>query len=182
MLPAVATTPTPTAQRSRAWLSGPQLLGGLLTVVGLSAIGAALGVVWRWWAPARPYGVVLAPHAIAAGESESFIAGDGRYALLTGVVGLVFGIAAWWARSARGPVMAASLAVGGLAGAGFTALLGHKLGGGTTTGAVNTEIMHLPLSVHARGLVFTEALLAVLGYAICAAFASRDDLGVTVDR
>jgi hypothetical protein len=74
-------------------------------------------------------------------------------------------------------VAAAALAVGGLVGSAVTEWVGHLLAGGRDTGAVNTIVTHLPLSVHMRGLLMLEGAAAVLVYSLFAAFAQDDDLG-----
>lgn len=166
------------AARTR-WSRRRDVRVGALFVVVLAVLGAALGPAWAQWSPARPPGGVIGPHLIQPlGESESFIASDGRYGLITLGLGLIAGIVAWLVRSARGPVLATALALGALAGGLLTEFVGHRVGGGRDHGAVDALIPHLPLSVHMHALRVVEPLAAVLVYAICAAFAGPDDLGV----
>jgi hypothetical protein len=143
----------------------------------MALTGALLGVIWQWWSPPSPLGFVLAPHAVQVDETEAWMAADGRFAVLCGAAGLVAGVAMWLYRAVRGPVIAAALAAGGLAGSALTELVGHLLVGGTDTGPTNTVLRHLPLSVHMHGLLVIESALAVLAYSLCAAFATDDDLG-----
>jgi hypothetical protein len=185
-VPPLPPAPPPLLQRGRrrapqrvSWWLRKDVRAGALFALALAAIGAALGPLWAWWAPSRQPGYVIAPHLIQpVGESESFIAGDGRYAVLTLGVGLLAGAAAWTRRSVRGPVVAVAVALGALAGGLLTEFVGHRLGGGRDHGAVNTIVAHLPLTVHAHALRVVEPLAAVLVYAVCAAFAGPDDLGV----
>lgn len=184
--PAQPTQPAPVAtsledsQDRRAparWVSREDLLAGLYLVATLAVLGAVLGVVWQWWSPPGPLGYVVAPHAIQPDETEAFIAGDGRFAVICAAAGLVAGLAAWFRKPTRGPVTAVALAVGGLLGALLTDAVGHLLGGGTADGKARTILRELPLSVHMHGLLLLEAAVAVLVYALCVAFAADDDLG-----
>jgi hypothetical protein len=150
----------------------------LVLITALAAAGAALGVLWQWWAPARPLALVLGPHLIEPDETESFIGGDARYAVIVGSVGLAAGLLTWWWGGVRGPATALVLGVGCFVGGALTALVGNRLGGGTSTGATNTLINHLPLTVHMHALWLLEPMLALGAYSVCAAFAVHDDLGV----
>lgn len=146
-------------------------------MIALAVLGALLGFVWERWSPAGPRGFVIAPHAVQPDETESFVAADGRFAVICAAVGLVAGLTAWLRRSARGPVTAIALAVGGLAGAGLTDLVGHLRAGGSADGKTQAVIPELPLWVHMHGLLVLEATVAVLVYGLCVAFAAADDLG-----
>ena len=163
-------------QRVR-WASRQDLVAGARLVAALAGLGVLLGVLWQWWSPPGPLGYVNAPHVIQPDETEAFIAGDGRFAVICAATGLIAGVAAWCVRSARGPVTALALGVGGLLGSLLTGVVGRVLAGGTGSGKTNTILHELPLSVHMRGLLVLEAALAVLVYSLCASFAARDDLG-----
>ena len=138
--------------------------------------------MWQAWSPPGPLGLVIQPGAIEPDETEAFIAGDGRFAVLALAVGLVAGIALWWHRPSRGPLAVLALGVGGLLGAYLMALVGHLVRGGSDSGKSGTLLQHVPLQLHAHGLLVLEAAIAVLGYVICAAFAARDDLGRREDE
>ncbi|MDT4938355.1 MAG: hypothetical protein QOG80_2026, partial [Pseudonocardiales bacterium] len=129
------------------------------------------------WSPPGPLGFVLPGHLVQPDETEAFVAADGRYAVITGVVGLVAAVALWRLKRVRGPVAALALGVGGLAGAWLTEIVGRALDGGRTDGPVNTLLPHLRLSVHMHGLRILEPLTAMLCYSLCVAFAADDDLG-----
>ncbi len=152
-------------------------------VLGLAVVGAALGVLWQAWSPPGPLGAVL-PAGIQADENEAFVAGDGRFVLITGLVGLAAGVLAWRLgrlRRARGPYVALALGVGGLIGAALTEWVGYLVRGSGTSFACNAAsrrcIHHLPLTVHMHALLLAEPLAAVLVYTLCVAFAASDDLG-----
>jgi len=170
---------------------GPQLAedgvarGFVRVIGGLGLAGVVLGVIWWAWSPPRPRAFVIDNHrfaglfdvaALQPAEAENWIASDGRFVILTGALGLLAGYAAWHWRSARGPVIAAALAAGGVVGAAITGLVGFLLGGGQLTGKPNTVIV-TRLNVHAYGFYFVQAALSVAVYCICVAFARDDDLG-----
>ena len=159
------------------WATREDLRAGAVIVVVLAAVGAALGPLWVWWSPSGPLGLVVAPHAIQVDENESFVAVDGRFAVLTAIVGVLAGLVVWFLRSARGPVAAAALAAGGFAGALCTEGVGRLIDNGTDSAPVNTVIRHLPLAVHATALRLLEPLLALLVYSVFTAFAADDELG-----
>jgi hypothetical protein len=159
------------------WASRDELRVAAYLVLALAVTGAVLGVLWQWWSPPGPAGFVLGPHAIQPDETESWVAADGRFAALCGGTGLVAGLLMWSYRASRGPAVAAGLVLGGFAGSALTELVGHLLGGGKGSGATNTVLNELPLSVHMQGLRFLEPAVAVLAYCLMAAFAKDDDLG-----
>jgi hypothetical protein len=152
-------------------------------IVALAVLGALLGFVWQAWAPPGPAGAVLA-QGIQADETEAFVSGDGKFALMTLLVGLLAGIVAFLVRplrGARGPYVALALAVGCFLGAALTEWVAYLVRG-TGNGFVCTApsgrcISHLPLTVHMHALLLVEAILAVLVYSLFVAFAVDDDLG-----
>lgn len=158
-----------------------QLRAAGLVVLTLAVLGAVLGLVWQVWSPPGPVGIRL-PAGIEPDETEAWAAGDGRYTIIAVAVGMVAAVAAWYLpslRRVRGPFVAAGLAIGALAGAGLTDLVGWATrgeGNDYSCGA-GTCIDHLPLTVHMHGLWFLEAFIAVLGYGLFVAFAVADDLG-----
>jgi hypothetical protein len=151
--------------------------GAVIIVAAMAVVGVLLGLVWLWWSPGRPIGFVIAPHAVQPDETEAFVASDGRFAVLTVVIGLVAGTVVWFVRSLRGPFAAGALAVGGLAGAWLTERVGNLFGGGHASGPNQTVIDRLPLSVHMSGLRVLEAAVAILAYGLFVSFAASDDLG-----
>ncbi|MDQ2751342.1 MAG: DUF2567 domain-containing protein [Actinomycetota bacterium] len=175
--PARPVQPRRAAPIRSAWAPREDVRAAIFLVLVLAVVGALLGVLWQWWSPPGPLGYVVAPNAIQPDETEAFIAGDGRFALICASAGLVAGLVAWLRTSTRGPATALGLGVGGLLGSYLTSVVGHALAGGSDTGKTNTLLPHLPLSVHMRGLFLLEATVAVLVYGVCASFAAEDDLG-----
>jgi uncharacterized membrane protein YeaQ/YmgE (transglycosylase-associated protein family) len=160
-----------------------QLRAAGLVIGALAVLGALLGLVWEAWAPPGPAGAVLA-QGIQADETEAFVSGDGKFALITLIVGLLAGIAAFLLppfRRARGPFVALALAVGGFIGAALTEWIGYLVrGSGNEFACVAASgrcIDHLPLTVHMHAVLLVEAILAVLVYSLFVAFAVDDDLG-----
>jgi uncharacterized protein DUF2567 len=157
--------------------SSDDVRAGAILIAVLAAAGALLGLLWQWWSPAGPIGLVISRGAIQPDETEAFVAGDGRFAVITAAVGLVAGLLAWRRRERRGPILALALGVGGMCGALLTEAVGHLVRGGSDAGAAGQLIEHLPLSVHASGLLFLEPAAALLVYGLYVAFANSDDLG-----
>jgi hypothetical protein len=142
----------------------------------MAVLGALTGVLWAAWSPARPPGLVV-PGGTETAETEQWVAADGRFAVLSIVLGVLFALLAWRARRTRGAVAVLCLAVGGIVGALLTDLVGRLLGGGSSGGPVGTRHAQLPLVLHMHGLLFLEALVAVLLYGVLVGFTAEDDLG-----
>lgn len=172
--PASSAPPQPAP---RPWLTAAELRHGAVVVGVLAAVGAVLGLVWQWWSPPGPLAGVLPGHHIQPDETEAWIAADGRYAAITGAVGLVAGVALWFRRALRGPAAIAALGLGCFAGALLTEYVGRWSDTGRADGAVHSLISHLRLDVHMRGLRVVEPLVAILVYSLIVAFAPTDDLG-----
>lgn len=170
----VAPAPEPATPGTRA-----DLRIGAIMVAALAVVGVVLGPIWSAWSGPQQRAYVIGPERLYPfDEVETMAAADGRYLLLTGVVGLAAGGLAWFRlRDHRGPVIVLALVAGGLAGAALTWGVGHLTGGGTYSGRKGTTIAHLPLTLHMHGLLFLEAGLAALVYGLFTAFAARDDLG-----
>ena len=175
-LPLQPTLPPLPEHRRDPWFYPREVRVAAATFLALLVVGALLGLVWHLWSRTPTQGLVYTQHAIIPDETEGFISSDGRFLVLTGVAGLLAALIVWFRPGGRGPLVAAALAGGGVAGALATDLVGHLAGGGSDTGPVNTLLARLPLQVHAHGLLVVEAALALIVYLICALFASRDDL------
>ncbi len=146
-------------------------------------LGVLAGVLWSVISP-HGQGVVVSKTEIIPFEQENWIAADGRFAIITALIGLVVGAAAWFWRARRGPVLVVGLAVGAGLGALLTALVGYWLSSGHSSGAVNTQI-RLRIAVHAHGLIALEVVLALAAYLVGVLFSGPDDLGrpsVGLDR
>jgi len=175
--PYAPVAPPPPVPGRRPSAAAP-LRAAVVVLGALALLGVVLGLVWSWWSPARPIGFVIGAHAVQPDETESFVAGDGRFAFLTALAGLTAATVVWFVRSLRGPLAVAAIGAGGLLGAWLTAQVGHAVGGGSATGPAQTLIPHLPLDVHMSGLLMLEPAIAVLAYGLFVAFAASDDLDV----
>jgi Protein of unknown function (DUF2567) len=174
-VPGTLAQPPPERRTREPWWVRRDLLAAAWIVGALVVVGALLGLLWQWVSP-RTVGLVLPGGGIVPDETEGFVGADGWFAGLTLGVGLVAPLVVWSRRGWRGPVAVAALAVGGLAGAAATALVGRLTGGGRSGGPVNA-VIRLPVSVHAWGLLCLEGAAAVLVYGLLVAFAAGDDLG-----
>jgi Protein of unknown function (DUF2567) len=167
--------PSPT--RRAIWIQPGEVRGAGVIAAALAIVGALAGFGWSAWSATPTRGLIYSKTAIIPDQTEGFISSDGRFVVITAIIGVIAGLIVWRFRSVRGPVAVLGLAVGAVVGALLTDLVGRLVGGGTTSGAVNTVIRQLPLQVHASGLLLIEALLAVGVYVLGAAFINPDDLG-----
>src|SRR5437899_2018360 len=94
------------------WFTLRDLRVASVVVAVLTVAGVGLGALWLWWAPARPAAYVIGPGLIEPDGTESFVAADGRYAVLVAGIGVIAGIVAYCLRPTRGPAMVAGLFVG----------------------------------------------------------------------
>jgi hypothetical protein len=177
-----APEPAPVPARRESWVTPTDVKVAVGTIVVLVIVGALLGVLWEAISPPRPQGFVSAAGVYSWQESEAFVASDGRFAIITGLTGVVAGLLLWTRTAWRGPVAIIGLAVGGVLGALATDGVGRLLGGGHSSGPLNQIIKVLPLQVHALALLAIEALLAVFCYGTLVVFSNRDDLGRSVRR
>jgi len=148
-------------------------------LLGQLATAVLLGVAWWAWAPSSVSYLIDSGNGagvVIPGESESQVAGDGRFVLLTLVAGLVFGVLAWLLRRCRGPVVPLLLAGGGLVGSLLTLAVGELLGGHARPAKLDAAF-HPGLALHAKPAIFLQALLAVLAYTVLAGLASDATLG-----
>lgn len=165
---------------TRAPRTGPGWRPLAVLVGALLVAGVVVGLIWTAWSPAGPRGGLLKA-GVQPDETESFVAADGRFALLTALVGVLAGVLAWYLRRQRGSLVAVALGVGGLGGSLIADAIGHAVRGEGSQYSCGTEtghcVDHLPLAVQMHGLLFLQAALAVLVYSLFVAFAVDDDLG-----
>ncbi len=158
------------------------LVRALVIVVVLAVIGALAGLVWAAWSPKGPRALILSPGVFVPDETESFVAGDGRFLAIAAVLGVAAALVVWFRRPLRGVAAALALVVGGVAGSLLMLLTGHLSGGGDGTGRAiaNSSQRYsaqLPLTVHADGVLLVQAAVSALVFGLLVAFAVRDDLG-----
>jgi hypothetical protein len=177
-----AIEPPPEPERPRRWrVNKPELVWAAIWTAIPAALGVPLAFLW----------VVLGPHVdvvmttpgnpdLADYNTEAFVAGDGRFALITAVTGVVLGATAWLLRRGRGPLVVVGLALGSLAGAWITWKLGTRQGADEFTHLVTTakagQHFQQNMRLRATGLVYLQALAAVAVYVGCAAWSRYPDL------
>lgn len=174
------------APRPRLWPpSRTEWRVALALLLGLVVVGAALAPLWVQLAPRLAFRVDQPGRALpVVPEAEEYIAGDGRFVLLTLAAGVLAGLVCWFARSSRGPLLLVVLAAGGLLGAVVTWRLGLRLGTGyrpEDLQVVGTTV-HQPLTLRARAGLVVEPVAAVVVYLLAAGFSSRNDLGRDEER
>jgi hypothetical protein len=156
------------AARPLAALIAGQLLAGVL-----------IGLIWLWWAPRTiaflvPLGRDGA-NVVIPDESESQIAGDGRFFLLCLVVGVAAGLLAWLLLPRlRGPATLLALAVGAAASSLLAAGVGRLFSSGTPHPAAQTAY-HPRLSLHSPVMLVIQSLFAVATYCVLAGLTSDPD-------
>ena len=156
------------AWRPLGYLVAAQLLAGVLA-----------GLVWRLTAPATVSYLISGadgqPPFVVPQESESQIAGDGRFVLLSVLLGLVFGLLAWQLRAVRGPAVLAVLAVSGLLSSVLARAVGELLSSGSAQRQLDAAFTP-PLSLHAVPALAVQAFFAVLVYTARAGLSADPDL------
>jgi len=143
-------------------------------------LGVAVGVLWRLWSPhtvayVLPLdggGTYLYPDA-----SEAWVAGDGRFVVLSCGAGLIVGLLAWRLRDLRGVPGLATSVLGGLLGAAIAQAIGQLLSHGATTGAARTAI-HTSLHLHAEVAVLMWAAVTAVVYTLAAGLSTDEHLGL----
>jgi hypothetical protein len=157
-----------TSWRPLAFLAAAQLLAGLVA-----------GLIWRFTAPSTVSYLISGgdgkPAFVVPDESESQIAGDGRFVLLSIALGMVFGLAAWRLRRPRGPIVLVVLAVAGL----LSSVLGRAVGELLSTGSADRQVNAAftpQLSLHALPALVLQAFFAVLVYSARTGLTADPDL------
>ncbi|GGL09974.1 hypothetical protein Sme01_32700 [Sphaerisporangium melleum] len=143
-----------------------------LTVIVLALLGVAAGFLWSVLAPRTPYVVTKTGPQLADPTTQTLIAADGWFAVITGAAGLACGIVAYLiARKGRPLALLAGLAAGGLL-AGWLALsVGTSVGGSMIQaaaapgGASAGDTVNV-LSLTARGVLLAWPLVAVAVFGI----------------
>ncbi|MCW2529689.1 MAG: hypothetical protein JWM76_4549 [Pseudonocardiales bacterium] len=170
----VSEPPLAPAPPKEPWATIRDLRFAGMVIAVFVVAGVAAGALWSAIS-STTQAYVQSATVMIPGESEGFVSADGRYLIITAAIGLVMGSAVWAFRDYRGPVAAGALGVGGFLGALIAAVVGHLFSSGKNTGAVNT-VIDLKISLHGRGLVAIEPVVALLVYLIGTLFVSSDDL------
>lgn len=150
-----------------------------LLVTGQLVAGVLAGLAWWAWSP-RTVSYLLSggagkPPLVIPDETESQIAGDGRFVLLSLGLGLVFGLLAWRLRALRGPVVLVTLAGSGLLSSVLGRTVGELLPSGNPARRLNAAFAP-QLSLHALPALAVQAFFAVLVYTSLVGLAADPDL------
>ncbi|MFC7383856.1 hypothetical protein [Sphaerisporangium rhizosphaerae] len=143
-----------------------------LTVVVLALLGIAAGFLWSALAPRTPYVVTKTGPVLADPTTQSLIAADGWFAVITGGAGLACGIVAYLvARKGRPLALLAGLAAGGMLGGWLALSVGTSIGGSiiqaaAVPGSASVGATVNVLSVTARGVLLAWPLVAVAVFGI----------------
>lgn len=167
--------------------------------IGMTVVGAAIGALWSWLAPAI-HGVVALTkdgdriYAHIGNEADHFFVAAFMLVGMLGAMTFVGAVWAWQWRAHRGPVMVAALSIGGAlaagAAAGVGALLVHlRYGSIDIDGApISPEdrvhyvieappVFFGPSPLVAAMTILLPAAVAAVVYALIAVATARDDLG-----
>jgi hypothetical protein len=105
----------------------PPALTALGATVALVLLGAPLALLWRAFAPVVAVAHTAGGPQPVAPESNQMFAVDGRFVLVTLVVGALLGAASWYALRERGPAAPVGLAAGGLLAALVMSAVGRRI-------------------------------------------------------
>ncbi|HEY0169074.1 MAG TPA: DUF2567 domain-containing protein [Jatrophihabitans sp.] len=179
MTDAVTDTDLPAPDASNARRARRSWRPLALLVAGQLLAGALVGLVWHAWAPPTLSYLVAGadgkPAFVVPQESESQIAGDGRFVLLSVLLGLVFGLLAWRLRAHRGPAVLAALAGAGVLSSVLACAVGEALSGSGPARKLNAAFAP-ELSLHSWPALAVQAFFAVLVYTALAGLSGDPDL------
>jgi hypothetical protein len=171
----------------------------VITVAGLTAVGALVGALWAWLAPPI-HGVVALTKkgervkAFLGNEADHFFVAAFLIVGMVGAVAVVAAMLLWQWRAHRGPAMVAAVAIGSAAAAGAAAGVGAVLarmryGVIDIAGAPVSPEHRVHYVIEAPAVFFGHSALqiaasillpaatAALVYALMAVSTQRDDLG-----
>jgi hypothetical protein len=171
----------PARRRVRLWPpTRPEWLTALVAIAALAAVGAAVAPLWVHLAPRLAFRVDQPGRALpVVPEAEEYVAADGRFVLITLVVGVVAAAGCWLVRRSRGPLVLLALAAGGLLGAVITWRLGMRIGTGYRPADLRQvgKVVYQPLTLRAKSALVVEPVAAVIAYLLAVGFSARNDLG-----
>ncbi|GAA3807187.1 hypothetical protein GCM10022226_29200 [Sphaerisporangium flaviroseum] len=142
-----------------------------LTIVVLALMGVLAGFLWSAIAPRTPYVITRSGPALTDPTTQSLIAADGWFAVITGVAGLACGIGAYLiSRKGRPIALLAGLAGGGLLAGYLTLLVGTSFNGSSVqaaapgSGGIGSTVNVLGLTAY--GVLLSWAVVAVAVFGI----------------
>ncbi|GAA0323659.1 hypothetical protein NE235_05180 [Actinoallomurus spadix] len=157
---------------------------GLLAALAITVLGVPIGLLWVAIAPRTVYLVSGGKGVLADPESQTLIAADGWFAVLTAAAGLLCGLTAYLLAGRWGePGLLAGIAAGGAAAAVVAWRLGHLFGASAYDHALRTAgdgaRAGAPLGLHAYGVLLAWPLIAVVAFGLLEALdvANRESRG-----
>jgi hypothetical protein len=142
-----------------------------LTIVVLALMGVLAGFLWSAIAPRTPYVITRSGPALTDPTTQSLIAADGWFAVITGSAGLACGIGAYLiSRKGRPIALLAGLAGGGLLAGYLTLLVGTSFNGSSVqaaapgSGGIGSTVNVLGLTAY--GVLLSWAVVAVAVFGI----------------
>jgi hypothetical protein len=144
---------------------------GVLAALAITVLGVPVGLLWAAVAPRTAYQVAGGRTLLADPETQTLIAADGWFAVLTAAAGLLCGLAAYVLAGRVGELgPLAGIAVGGAAAAVVAWWLGHVSGLGAYHHALRASadgtLVRAPLTLHALGVVLAWPLTAVVVFGL----------------
>ena len=154
---------------------------GVLAVVILAVLGVGVGCVWAVVSPHVAVVITADGPNWRPNSGDEFFAGEGAFALIAIAVGLLSGIAAWFAaRRWRGPVLLAGLVVGSVAGALIAWQVGRQVGLSAYKDLLDsTDVgreFNRPVEVRSKGILLLQPLAAAVAYVWLACWKIQPDL------
>lgn len=122
-----------------------------VTVVVLAPLGVVAGLIWSSVAPRAPYLLTSSGPRLADPSTQALIAADGWFAVITGVAGVLTGVAGFWLGRERPLGVLTGLAGGGL----VAALLARWIGGVVNLGPATVSASGVTGTVVPGSLVLT---------------------------
>jgi hypothetical protein len=154
---------------SNSWR--PVLRPALLILATAVVLGVLQGWLWSAIAPGVQYQATGdgRKYGLATSASNAWVA-IGLYVLLGIVVGIVLGVLAWKARSARGTMMFGAVTLSALAGAGVAYWVGNALAGGVDPATVKQLSIVTAPPAHYWLSMIVQPALAAATYTLLAAW------------
>ncbi|MEU3271907.1 DUF2567 domain-containing protein [Saccharomonospora sp. NPDC006951] len=152
----------------------------VLSMVGL--LGIPLGWIWSRLAPTQRMRVVSAEGNPIALQLESWHRFDALaiFVLMGLATGLIVGVAVWFLRERRGPVVLLAAVGGSLLAAWLGMRMGIAFGDSlhAVTGTPNVgDIVEKAPVLESGWVIIAQPLTVALAYGVLATWNSRDDLG-----
>lgn len=175
---AYATARSVTAPSASGWRAllprdVAELVAAGALLVGLAVIGVLAGFGWEQISPRVTYTIVARGQGAADEVSEAAFGAEGWFVLIGLAIGAVAGVAVWFVRRARGPLVL--LALGGAALLG--AYIAYRVGLGLDTPPTKADTARLfgqvgarlqtPLRLRAKVTMLAEPAAAVVAYMVC---------------